>query len=172
MLLTTLEICIAFALGSIPFGIIVCHHLGLESPQEYGSRNIGATNVARQDRVAGLLTLLLDMSKGYIALSFLRPYPMVVLAVVAGHCFSPLLNYRGGKGVATLFGAMLAYKASLAATLTMVWGLTFSRYQISAIASVAAAGVLLLYALISKDIALSLTACIVLLRHKDNFFSS
>ena len=70
-----LEIIIAFGIGCIPFGIIVCNKMGLASPKTYGSKNIGASNVARQNILAGALTLLLDASKGYIAILLLSATP-------------------------------------------------------------------------------------------------
>lgn len=114
---------IGFALGSVPFGVLVLHLMGGPDPRTVGSGNIGATNVTRAGgRAAGAATLVLDALKGAVpAMAFLHlqgPVPAACAgaAAVAGHCFSPWLRFRGGKGVATFLGVacVLAWPASLA----------------------------------------------------------
>jgi glycerol-3-phosphate acyltransferase PlsY len=113
----------AFAVGAIPFGVILAGRHGVDIRQR-GSGNIGATNVARVlGARAGLIVLVLDSTKGaiptWLALAH-APCRWVVaaagLAAILGHCFSPFLGWKGGKGVATALGvfAVLAPPAALA----------------------------------------------------------
>lgn len=104
-----------YLLGAVPFGLLVARFMGGPDPRTGGSGNIGATNVTRMaGKKAGGLTLLLDAGKGYLptvlAMHMLEPEPtaLVGLAAVVGHCFSVYLGLRGGKGVATFLGVLLA----------------------------------------------------------------
>ncbi len=105
----------AYILGSIPFGLVMGRLKGID-PRQHGSGNIGATNVARTvGKTYGLLTLLLDISKGLLpvaAASWLYPgqsflIALTGLAAMLGHCFSIFLGLKGGKGVATALGVAL-----------------------------------------------------------------
>lgn len=125
---------IAALLGSIPFGILVARVTTGTDVRRVGSGNIGATNVLRASGpMAGALTLALDMGKGAAAVAVARAiaaggapgpggqaagpsaYDWSAFAAVAGHVFSPWLGFRGGKGVATAFGAILVLSPLLAA---------------------------------------------------------
>jgi glycerol-3-phosphate acyltransferase PlsY len=116
---------IAYLLGSIPFGYILVRVFHGQDVRESGSGNIGATNVARSSPVLGVLTLLLDATKGLLAVAAgsllaaspshttTRPplYALAALAAlfaVVGHMFPAWLKFRGGKGVATSVGVFLA----------------------------------------------------------------
>ena len=111
----------AFLAGSIPFGLLLMKLAGKGDVRAQGSGNIGATNVMRSGgKALGIATLLLDTGKGFLpvclaALAGLGPEILawVVLAAVAGHVFTPWLKFRGGKGVATALGAVLAYHAAM-----------------------------------------------------------
>ena len=110
----------AFLSGSIPFGLLVIKAAGKGDVRAQGSGNIGATNVMRAGgKALGIATLLLDAAKGFVpvflALRALGPdgASFVVLAAVAGHVFTPWLRFKGGKGVATALGAVLAYHATM-----------------------------------------------------------
>lgn len=103
-----------FVLGSIPFGVLVGRRRGVDVTRE-GSGNIGATNVARTaGKAAGVIVLFADIAKGAAPVAVYRHVLdgdaadwwllAVGLAPVIGHCFSPWLKFRGGKGVATSFG--------------------------------------------------------------------
>ena len=115
----------AYLLGSIPFGYILVRVFRGQDVRDTGSGNIGATNVARSSPALGALTLLLDATKGFLAVAAgsliaasavhaaSRPSPYTVVAVaaifaVAGHMFPIWLKFRGGKGVATSVGVFLA----------------------------------------------------------------
>ncbi len=168
MLTWLLELIIAFIIGSVPSGILVCRALGLKNPQTYGSTNIGTSNVARQSLLAGAATLLLDVAKGFITLKLLATHDSVVFAVVSGHCFSPLLAFNGGKGVATGIGALLVSQPHVAVVLSFIWLTLFSRKKNPGTSSISAAILLLIYAVANKNIWLALTSIIVLLRHTPN----
>ena len=115
--------------GSIPFAVIVSRALGLPDPRTYGSRNIGATNVLRSGhRIAALLTLAGDAAKGWAAvlaaLALGAPPEMVALVAVAallGHVFPVWLGFRGGKGVATAAGVLIALDWRVGVAVIVVW---------------------------------------------------
>ncbi len=107
----------SYLLGGIPSGLLLGSLRGTDVRQ-LGSGNIGATNVARTNGIAlGVLTLLLDAGKGALAVGLAQLAApagdaavlpaLAAVGVVVGHCFPALLKFRGGKGVATVFGAML-----------------------------------------------------------------
>jgi glycerol-3-phosphate acyltransferase PlsY len=119
----------AFLLGSLPTGFLVGKYLGVDI-RTLGSGNIGTTNIGRMlGKRAGLVTFSGDLLKGLLAVVALRSAvnpTFLALAAVTGHCFSPFLRFRGGKGVATAFGAFLglaplAATASFLAFLLVVW---------------------------------------------------
>jgi acyl phosphate:glycerol-3-phosphate acyltransferase len=136
----------AFWIGSIPFGVLLAGRRGVNI-RERGSGNIGATNVARVLGVrAGLFVLVLDSTKGavptWLALAH-APSRWVVaatgLAAILGHCFSPWLKFRGGKGVATALGvfAVIAPPAALAAI--GVFAVIFALTRVVALGSLSGA---------------------------------
>jgi glycerol-3-phosphate acyltransferase PlsY len=133
--------------GSIPFAILVSRVLGLPDPRSYGSGNIGATNVLRSgNRLAAALTLAGDALKGWAAVLVARMLglPMELVALVGfaafvGHLFPVWLRFKGGKGVATAAGVLIAFDWRLGLAALVVW-LTMavlSRY--SSLASITAA---------------------------------
>lgn len=105
----------AFGLGMVPFGLYVARFVKGIDPRDAGSRNVGATNVARLCGTPwGVLTLALDLFKGFLP-CVLAPadtgwiaLSLIGLAAIMGHAYSPLLNFRGGKAVATTVGVFLA----------------------------------------------------------------
>lgn len=113
----------AFLCGSIPFGLIVVKLMGKGDVRSKGSGNIGATNVSRvAGKGAGILVLLLDVAKGIVPVVLARRagvadffLPWIGFGAVSGHAFSPLLRFKGGKGVATALGVILAVQWRLGA---------------------------------------------------------
>lgn len=113
----------AFFCGSIPFGLIVVKLLGQGDVRSKGSGNIGATNVSRvAGKGAGIFVLLLDITKGLLPVILARRaglddsfLPWIGFIAVSGHAFSPWLRFKGGKGVATALGIMLAVNWRLGA---------------------------------------------------------
>jgi acyl phosphate:glycerol-3-phosphate acyltransferase len=133
--------------GSIPFAILVSRVLRLPDPRSYGSGNIGATNVLRSgNRIAALLTLVGDAAKGWAAVLVARllgmPLELVALvgfAAFIGHLFPVWLRLRGGKGVATAAGVLIAFDWRLGLAVMVVWMtmVVLSRY--SSLAAITAA---------------------------------
>jgi glycerol-3-phosphate acyltransferase PlsY len=124
----------AFALGgyfagSIPFAVLVSRMLALPDPRTYGSKNIGATNVLRSGhRIAALFTLLGDSGKGWLAVLVARmagaddvAAAVVGLAAFLGHVFPLWLGFRGGKGVATAAGVLIALDWRIGVAVIVTW---------------------------------------------------
>ena len=107
---------LGYGLGSIPFGLVLARAMNLGDLRQIGSGNIGATNVLRTgNKLAAALTLLLDAGKGAAALLLARAITghedaaqLAGLAAMIGHCHPVWLRFKGGKGVATFIGLMLA----------------------------------------------------------------
>jgi acyl phosphate:glycerol-3-phosphate acyltransferase len=142
---------LAYVLGSIPFGLLLGQLFGGADVRKTGSGNIGATNVARvAGPLAGVLTLLLDVSKGmaavYGASRFTREsatWTMVAaLCVIAGHCFPVWLGFRGGKGVATASGAFLVLCPFAVVGSIIVFVLVVAYWRFVSLGSISAAAVL------------------------------
>ncbi|WP_415890299.1 glycerol-3-phosphate 1-O-acyltransferase PlsY [Neptuniibacter sp. SY11_33] len=140
-------ILLAYLLGSIPTAVLVCRALNLPDPRQKGSGNPGATNVLRiGSRKAALFTLLGDISKGLAALAFGKLLQIsqtelsyCLLAAVTGHIFPIFSPLKGGKGVATAFGASLAFYWPIALIQLTIWAITALVSKISSLASIAAA---------------------------------
>jgi glycerol-3-phosphate acyltransferase PlsY len=125
--------------GSIPFAVIVSRILALPDPRTYGSKNIGATNVLRSgNRIAALLTVVGDSGKGWAAVLVARLLgaedeilAMVGVAAFVGHVFPVWLRFRGGKGVATAAGVLIAFDWRLGSAVLVAWlaVTTASRYS-------------------------------------------
>ena len=106
---------IGYGLGSIPYGLIISRVMGLGDLREIGSGNIGATNVLRTgNKTAAAMTVFLDGFKGAAAVLLARVISgedaaqIAALAAFLGHCYPVWLGFRGGKGVATFLGIMIA----------------------------------------------------------------
>ncbi|WP_417279188.1 glycerol-3-phosphate 1-O-acyltransferase PlsY [Celeribacter sp.] len=115
LLLMIITALLAYLLGSIPFGIVMARLFGLGDLRQIGSGNIGATNVLRTgNKVAAFLTLLGDSGKGALAVILARALLGEQLAGIAGlfamlgHLYPVFLRFKGGKGVATFLGTLLA----------------------------------------------------------------
>ena len=118
---------LAYLLGSIPFGLLISWLFNLQDPRTTGSENIGTTNVLRSgNKLAALLTLLLDAGKGscavLLALSLEPSFAQWAgLCAVVGHIFPVWIRFRGGKGVATAFGVILVLSWPLASLCLLTW---------------------------------------------------
>ena len=141
----------AYLLGSLSFAVIVSRLMGLPDPRSVGSGNPGATNMLRCGRKsAALLTLAGDLAKGGAAVALaayavqalaLSPWLVdgAALAVFLGHVFPLFFGFRGGKGVATALGALLALSWGVGAAVLLVWLAVFAATRISSLAALAAA---------------------------------
>lgn len=120
---------LTFVLTAVPFGQVIARYVADVDLQSSGSGNIGATNVARVvGKGPGLVTLVLDVSKGLLAVKAAmivsdRPdlWGLVGLVAVLGHCFTPYLRWRGGKGVATSLGVLAGLVPWVAVGGLVVW---------------------------------------------------
>lgn len=136
-----LDICVSYLCGSIPFGLILSNCFGNGKLRSLGSGNIGATNVVRtQGKILGGLTFLLDGLKGIIPFLLLKSdYPTVIFAaVVLGHMFPIWLRFKGGKGISTFFGAMLAVNPVVSIISMFIWLCTFLLSEISSLSGLVA----------------------------------
>ena len=142
-----LIIAIAYLIGSLSFGIIVSKLLNLSDPRTIGSKNTGATNVMRTgNKLAAILTLLGDIFKATIVvkISFffdLNDLEMmqVCLAVLIGHTYPIYYKFKGGKGVATALGILLAINWILALSIIFIWIGIFSIWRYCSLAAIIAA---------------------------------
>jgi glycerol-3-phosphate acyltransferase PlsY len=170
---------LGYLLGSVPFGIVITRALGLGDLRAIGSGNIGATNVLRTGhKGAALATLLLDAGKGAIAVLIARFAVGEDAAQVAGgmaflgHLFPVWLGFKGGKGVATFLGTLiaLAWPVGLAACAT--WAVTAAITRISSLSALVAAALSGLWCFVfSRGDLLILTFALMLLvyiRHWPN----
>jgi glycerol-3-phosphate acyltransferase PlsY len=133
--------------GSIPFGVIVSRAMAVPDPRTYGSGNIGATNVLRSGhRIAALLTLVGDAGKGWAAVLVARLadasdelLAIVALAAFLGHVFPVWLRFRGGKGVATAAGVLIALDWRLGLAVIVAWLIIAVVTRYSSLAAIAGA---------------------------------
>ena len=133
--------------GSIPFALVVSRVMGLPDPRTYGSGNIGATNVLRSgSRVAALLTLIGDAAKGWAVVLVVRilalPDELIALTGLAaflGHVFPVWLGFRGGKGVATAAGVLIAFDWRLGLAVAIAWLTLVVVTRYSSLGAIAAA---------------------------------
>ncbi|MCP3736220.1 glycerol-3-phosphate 1-O-acyltransferase PlsY [Sphingomonas sp. RP10(2022)] len=141
----TAALVLGYLLGSIPFGVILTRLGGAGDLRSIGSGNIGATNVLRTGRKGlAAATLLLDLAKGAAAVwlaARLFPGDEMVAAAAAfvGHCYPVWLRFRGGKGVATLMGIVLALHWPMGLVYAAVWLGLLASVRISSVAGMAAA---------------------------------
>ena len=137
---------LGYLLGSVPFGLILTQAMGLGNLRAIGSGNIGATNVLRTgSKTAAALTLLLDGAKGAVAVLLARNLAgedaaqVAALAAMLGHCFPVWLSFKGGKGVATFLGILLALAWPVGVASCLVWLLAAAVSRISSMGALAAA---------------------------------
>ena len=183
-------ILLSYLLGSVPFAIVISRLMGLQDPRSFGSGNPGATNVLRTgNKKAAVLTLLGDAAKGWVAVvlaayvSQTYGFPVAVLAACAvaaflGHVYSCFLKFKGGKGVATALGVLLALEPWLALAVAGSWLIVAYAGRYSSLASITAAALAPLYYVMGGNViwrmhpsiafAILVVAALVLYRHKQN----
>ena len=173
-----LAIALGYLLGSIPFGVILTRLAGAGDLRQIGSGNIGATNVLRTGRKGlAAATLLLDLLKGAAAVWIAEAiWPglglLAAAAAFVGHCYPIWLKFKGGKGVATLMGIVLALHWPCGLVFAAVWLGLLALLRISSIAGMAAAiSAPVSAALMDRfDLTMLLVALavIVLWKHREN----
>jgi len=180
---------LAYLLGSIPFAVLVSRAMGLPDPRGFGSGNPGATNVLRSgSRVGALLTLLGDAGKGALAVgvALLLADPAegggaTRLAIASwcgalaflGHVAPVFLRFRGGKGVATFLGTLLAIAPLLGLAACLTWLVVALAFRYSSLASIVSAIVATALSVYFADAparlaAITFMAAILVYRHRRN----
>ncbi|HXE00988.1 MAG TPA: glycerol-3-phosphate 1-O-acyltransferase PlsY [Hyphomicrobium sp.] len=170
---------VGYLLGSIPFGLLFTRAAGLGDVRRIGSGNIGATNVLRTGRKGiAAATLLFDAAKGAVAVLVVHHYfgqgPAILagLGAFLGHVFPVWLKFKGGKGVATYLGVLLATVWQAAAVFAAVWLAVAAATRISSLAAMVAtiAAPIAVYAWGSKEFAMvaALISVIILIKHRGN----
>ena len=150
-LYSALAILAGYLIGSLSFAVIVSRVMGLDDPRSYGSKNPGATNVLRSgSRAAAVATLALDALKGYVPVLLALIYgprfgigahavALVGLAAFVGHLWPVFFRFKGGKGVATAAGVIMALNPTLGIATLVSWGVIATFFRYSSLASVVAA---------------------------------
>jgi glycerol-3-phosphate acyltransferase PlsY len=188
--LSLIIIFLAYVLGSVSFAVVVSRCMGLQDPRTFGSKNPGATNVLRTgNKTAAALTLFGDAAKGWLAtwltmqLADHFELPDVViglsaLAVFLGHAYPLFLKFKGGKGVATALGVMLALQPWLALATAATWLIIAYATRYSSLAAILAAVFAPVYYLFGGNVAwefsptictaIALISIVLIYRHKAN----
>jgi glycerol-3-phosphate acyltransferase PlsY len=172
---------LGYALGAIPFGLVVCKALHLPDPRTMGSRNVGFTNVLRVSGLtAGIFTLLGDMGKGWIigwaAMQWLHTESFTMVAALSpiiGHISSPFLSFKGGKGVATALGSVLGLSPSIGTLLLLIWLGAVAIWRYSSGGALAAFGLFPVVAIVNEQrqeflIFAIVVSTLIWIKHKDN----
>ena len=137
----------AYLLGAIPFGLLLSKALSKRDPRDHGSGNIGATNAMRTGgKLVGILTLVADIAKSMIpvALAVVMDLSEIWIGAIAaasfvGHIFPVYLKFKGGKGVATMLGAMLPWQPLAALLGVGLFAILIWRFRYVSLASIAGA---------------------------------
>ena len=175
----------AYLIGSLSFAVIVSKYYGMDDPRTYGSGNPGATNVLRSGKKkAAALTLLGDALKGLVAVILARclqdalnlsdiTIAAVAVAALVGHMWPIFFGFKGGKGVATALGVLLALSPATALVCAAIWLVMAFGFKVSSLAALAAtvAAPLVAFWLMpypSWAWATVVIAVLVLYRHKSN----
>ena len=172
---------LGYLLGGVPFGVVVSRALSLPDPRTVGSKNVGFTNVLRiSGWKPGVLTLLGDMGKGWVmgwlAMQWLTDERLIMVVAIApflGHLFSPFLNFKGGKGVATALGVVLGLSPSIGLLLLLVWLGAVAIWRYSSGGALAAFGMLPVVAIVNEQrqeffVFSMIVSGLIWLKHKDN----
>ena len=189
-LMSVLAALAAYLIGSLSFAVIVSRAMGLSDPRTYGSGNPGATNVLRSgSKPAAIVTLLLDAAKGWLPVMLVKWFgpawdlsegtqALAGLAAFLGHLYPVFFAFKGGKGVATAVGVLLAFEPLLALATLVTFAIIvfFSRYV--SLASMVAAVFAPAYYLIgdgvawtasgAKTLALIAMGLLLIWRHREN----
>ncbi len=178
-LLLALAAVLGYLLGSIPFGILIAKTMGLGDLRKIGSGNIGATNVLRTgNKTAAALTLVLDAAKGAVACLIARmalsedAAQLAGVAAFLGHLYPVWLSFKGGKGVATFLGILLALARPVGLAACATWAVTAAVTRISSLAALIAAASASLWLLLfnagTAFVLVVILTLLVYLRHAAN----
>jgi acyl phosphate:glycerol-3-phosphate acyltransferase len=182
---SALAVFAAYLIGSLSFAVIVSRLMGLADPRSYGSGNPGATNVLRTgNKAAALLTLALDALKGFVpvlAALWLAPrfgwgdgtVAWVGLAAFVGHLWPVFFRFKGGKGVATAAGVLMALNPWLGVATLASWVLIAAFFRYSSLASIVAALFapfyqLLIWGVDASALPIAIMSLLLVWRHEGN----
>jgi acyl phosphate:glycerol-3-phosphate acyltransferase len=185
ILITLSTLIAAYLIGSLSFAVILSKLFGMPDPRQYGSGNPGATNVLRSGRkLVAALTLLGDALKGVVAvllakwLVLIYGLPDMVpalagLAAFIGHLWPVFFGFKGGKGVATAVGLLLALNLWLGLACVVTWGLVFAFSRVSSLSALSAAGLAPLYvwllnANVFETLTIAVLSALIFWRHSTN----
>jgi len=183
--MTLVFVVLAYLLGSVSFAVLMSKAFGLADPRSYGSGNPGATNVLRSGKkAAAALTLLGDATKGWLAVFLaIRFAPhdgqglliiaLVALAVFLGHVFPIFLKFKGGKGVATALGVLLALSVWMGLGVLLIWLFVAAVFRYSSLAALVAAIAAPVFAMLlhlrpELVLATVIMSMLLIWRHKSN----
>ena len=136
-------IIILYLIGTIPFAILTSKIFDIPDPRTFGSKNPGATNVLRSgNKFAAFFTLAGDALKGFIPMIYMMScdyeiYELYLISftILIGHCFPVTLGFKGGKGVATSLGILLALSPLVAIMVIMTWAIIYYLFKISGVSA-------------------------------------
>lgn len=174
-----LALLFGYALGSIPFGLLLTQFAGLGDIRAIGSGNIGATNVLRTgNKALAAATLLGDMLKGTLAVVLVDKYAGTDLAIYAafgaffGHLYPIWLRFKGGKGVATFIGCLLGLSPISAGAFALIWLFIAFVFRFSSLAALVASAAtpLILWTIGQGKVAMlyCILSAFLWLRHREN----
>jgi glycerol-3-phosphate acyltransferase PlsY len=179
-------ILVAYLIGSISFAVLTSRAFRLPDPHTYGSGNPGATNVLRTgNKAAAALTLLGDTLKGWLAVALVQQHvpgePLMAacaaVAVALGHVFPVFHRFRGGKGVSTALGVLLALNPYLAVGTAATWLIMAFFFRISSLSALVAAAFAPFFAFLlfgmnrfelEPAIAVTVISLLLVWRHQEN----
>jgi len=169
----------AYLCSSIPSAVLICRLIGLPNPRRHGSENPGATNVLRiGGKAAALAVLICDILKGMIPVWLayylnIPPFYLGIIAIAAclGHIYPIFFGFKGGKGVATTFGSIVAIGWGLSGVIAGTWLLTVLLSGYSSLGAIVTALLAPFYVWWFKPeftFPVAILSCLILFRHHDN----
>ena len=178
MHITILLLIFSYLIGSIPSGLIFSKILNKGDIRKSGSGNIGATNALRVGgKLLGSLTLMFDLLKGLIVVIIAKLLGIEFIGIygfacILGHIFPIWLKFRGGKGVATVFGVVLGMHVIIGAVMMLLWIIVFRASKISSLASLSSIIISIIALSFGEhyidSIFLILSLLLIVYKHKDN----
>ena len=170
---------LAYLAGSVPFGMVMARIFGLGDLRKIGSGNIGATNILRTgNKLAAFLTLVLDAGKGAVAVLAARAYGgediagLAGLFAMLGHLYPVFLRFKGGKGLATFLGVLLALSFPVGLAACATWLASALAFRYSSLAALVAAALAPLYTFFiyhqQGAILVLLLSALIIYRHMSN----
>jgi glycerol-3-phosphate acyltransferase PlsY len=180
-----IAIALSYLAGSISFAVIVSKLMGLSDPRTYGSKNPGATNVLRSgNKAAAITTLVLDALKGFVPVALATYFAsryglsrsviaLCGLAAFVGHLYPVFFGFKGGKGVATALGVLLALHWPAALAALLAFALVVAAFRYVSLASMIASVVALFYWLFNEGtdmtaLVLLIISGLLIYRHRGN----